>query len=283
MTDIPDKPDSPSPTPNDPSGFSFEEDLDAALARASQLADHLAAEAGSEPDALAGTANRSPTEKHAPDLDAALSELESLIAETERQMSRSAIHDPDMPDNTPAPTHTPRPRAPAESTARADDGEPDFMAEFLDAGSSGGDAAGSSRETPGASASTAQPGAKGPTLKSPAASSATAKPGVIGTGMLGVVGGEVNDPTAPFPSSNNVAAPQSKRVAPVRPHQLPSARDRYGPQEGHAIKAARLIASTVDVLDRPVGRLGPRGRRILGWFALATFGTAIIAYVLTCL
>jgi hypothetical protein len=269
MTDNPEQPERSRPTPDDATNLGSEQDLDEALLRASELAENIAAEVGREaaPSAASPRSAGAPI----PDFDAALSELESLVAETDRQVDGET----EGSSSTPSGAHA-APNTAAESDPDANYEVPDFMAEFMEPEPPKPETKKPARPKPPPPLDIPQPASVAPAS---ATTISASKPGVIGTGMLGVVGGEVAEP----PSAHDIASTPPKAGRHAAASAVEDAKTwsqkLIEPIEGPALKAATIVATTVELLDRPVALFGERGRRILGWIALATFGTAIVAYM----
>lgn len=244
----------PSPTPSEGGADELvpADELAAVMAEASASADALSRELGTPPDA--GHALHDDTS----DLDAQLDELERLVERAGRelderflnqsQMSPTELGDALVQSIDDKPLETPDELEPKEV--------PDFMSEFTSPNTP--------PETPAPYVET-QDVAPSPPL------------GVVGTP-------DTFEKPPPAPVEPEPVAPKS--VAPkFDPREkLVSALHRAAKLASPIAHAAcEKVLVGLDMTDRPLQRFGDRGRLLVGWFGLATFGTAMVVYLFSLL
>jgi len=284
MTDKPVKPDPTSPSPEDDDlGLGSERQLSETLDRATELAADLCQDVGA--NVSTGIPVVSSSDATAvPALDAALSELESLVEETNQRLGEVGT-----------PTHAPRdesamtsekPSAPATPAPASDDYHvPDFMAEFLEPDSVRVDSLSAPRPTtpiPTAASKPPPSSLKTTPTKVAELPPSPKKPGIVETGGVAatVVDPQKSQVTAPSATGQPAAEPGSRMPA-------ATAKSHWSkiitPAEAPALKAASFAATAIEIMDRPLQRMGEGVRRVVGWFALATFALALITFLITML
>lgn len=230
-----------------------EAELEAALSRAAALAAELSGQIQSavDPAASSGSAlHGSPFDHPSTELGAELDQLEQLVSTTAAQL-QSAENAPPVPSTGPAHTL------------------PDFMAEFTAPHKP------SARSAPEGSPSTVDddlmtaPANKPRDRAMPKA--AFAKPGVVGSGMMGVVGGAVNiAPLAvPRPGEPVAQAECERESRPGRATRLVAP----------LLVILQAFASMLELIDRPFARISGGVRRIVGWIAIALIVTSMLVFV----
>ncbi len=253
-------------------GVVSEQELDDVLAQASELADELSDEVG------AALNPAGPDEAHqaldaASDLDADLSELEQLVAGASKEVGEGSepSGEEELPQEQPETT--------TEGSA-----VPDFMAEFTrpedtnDSPATGGETA----QPPGPADAELEPDASAQTTESTQAST-PAKPGVVGTGMIGVVGAASTEPTADATSGASEEL-EARETPPAEATVTPLDRlfglveERVSPI---ALKVCEKAVPVLEAIDKPFGRVGTPIRRVIGWVAIATMGTALIVFLVS--
>ncbi len=273
---------SPDPLEGAGSGAISDQELDDVLAQASSLADDLAEEVGlAEKSDQQGEPHEPPD--GAADLDAELSELEQLVADASSEVNEEA----ESADET-APSAE-------ESTPRSEKPPiPDFMEEFTRP-QEPADAEPAATKTP-ASTAPPDPATTSETKEQDADASGTtlsAKPGVVGTGMIGVVGAPLSTPPTDDRATEGTEA--SDTAAPTEEDDTPETASYVSvvARLVHTVKQSAGRFSTMgltlcnralgllEVVDRPFARLGEPVRRVIGWIAIATVGTAVIVYMIS--
>ena len=231
-----------------------ETELDQALSKAASLAAELSGrlQPANERTASLGTASGSnPLADPSTGLDAELENLDLLVGTAAAQVQSVA----DAPfaaqgKSVELPTTTPT------------NSVPDFMSEFTTAAEP---AAGFSDDLTAARVS-------GPQNQAPAA---PAKLGIVGSGRMGVVGGAVT--IAPL-----VAPPPVKTAPPPEvEREEPSSR---GWKLGTRLVAPLVallggLAAILELIDRPLARIGGGVRRVVGWIAIAMIAASIVVFV----
>jgi hypothetical protein len=99
------------------------------------------------------------------------------------------------------------------------------------------------------------------------------KSGVAGSGIVGVVGGTINmPPVAPKP-----ATPSPPGVEPdPSPSTRPRLAERFGPP---ILSLLDRFVTVLELIDRPLARIGGRVRRIVGWIAIAMIAASMVVFV----
>jgi len=215
-------------------------------------------------------------------LECELQELERLVASTSKEIAPepskprasggAESSDPASPPAAPAP-------APSKANAYV---APDFMAEFTQPAAPVSEPAASLKRSPPTPAAPSP----SPSAASSSATSLSPKPGVVSTGKIGVVGAPSRQPPeGPAPSlPEEKEPPTENEPLPERPPRLAMAARlesillRLRPTAlAWGAQGVRLL----EAIDRPFSRIGLVPRRLAGWLAIATLGTASIVYVLS--
>lgn len=241
----------PSPTPSDggADGLVPADELAAVMAEASASADVLSRELGTPPNVA--TSLHDDTS----DLDAQLDELERLVERAGRELDERFLG-----QNKMSPTEL------GEALAQSIDEKPletpdeqvleevpDFMSEFT-----------SPAETPAPDVE------KQDTAPAP-------PPGVVGTPDT-----FEKPPPPPLDPEPEAPEPVARKFDPRE--KLVSALHRAGKLASPIAQAAcEKVLVGLDMTDRPLQRFGDRGRLLVGWFGLATFGTAMVVYLFSLL
>ncbi len=242
-----------------------ETELDAALSQAASLAAELSAQVSSPEDAAAPAApscDNNPSGDPSRAVDAGLEKLEELVGSAAEQVEAvpaakasppQALSVPDfMSEFTspppPAPPSPPPPPPPIPEVSAV--------------------------EVPVAAAPEPRTMPPPPReFQSTAGGAVIGKPGVVGSGMMGVVGGPVNIPamTAPRPAEPQVEAEHKEPAAAVAAKKT----GRVAPLQ----LVLQGLVAMLEMLDRPFVRLGAKVRRILGWVAVAMIGASILVFL----
>ena len=232
-----------------------ETELDAALSHAASLAADLSKQLQSNgnPAAPAETAPSTPLEDPQRDLDAELQQLEQLVGSAAAQVQ--AVDDAAPASPAPAPTES----------------VPDFMSEFTVPPASSDAAADD------LSASTSADDLMADLVdhrqERARVAAGPGKSGVVGSGIVGVVGGPVNmPPVAPKP------------VEPSPAEAEPDPRPSTGPRWAERLRTPILslldrFVAGLELIDRPLARIGSGARRIAGWLAIAMIAASIVVFV----
>lgn len=236
-------PEDPAQQPNpsdspDCEGVLSTDELEEVLLQAAALAADLHSQVGADditPPSFVNLHERLPQEPGG--LDAALSELESLVEETSEQVDDQA------------------PATPAEESG---EDTPDFMADLM----AKPDEAAAKQDAPAKDAPT--PGPVAP------------KPDVARTTPAGA------EPSAATDEAASVV--EQKQTALLKVRSLAGALSRMMIRivEPHLLSGTEYVVQGLEAADRPLSILGDRGRRVLGWVAIATFGTSLMIFVYTC-
>jgi len=230
-----------------------EAELDAALSHAASLAAELSGQIQSADDPAASSGPASggnPLDNPSTGLDAELEQLEQLVSTAAAQI-RSAENAAPVPST--APAHT----------------VPDIMSEFTAPHKPAARSAPEVSSSAVASDLMTAPVYGPPDRAMPAA--ASAKPGVVGSGMMGVVGGAVNIPPLAVPRPGEpVAHAECERES--------------GPGWAIRLVAPLLVilqgfASMLELIDRPLARISGGVRRIVGWVAIALIAASMLVFV----
>jgi len=240
------------------------------------LLDRTAGEIGASPANMSGSTPGASAALEVPDfmaefMDTAKPEMPSVSE------SSKGAETPEIPDRASGPGAPPSSKAVESGASTA---IPDFMSEFTHP-----DAA--------ATSSTANPHAL-----TPIATRNPPKLGVVGSPITPI---EVRDEPelvgvmapAPTAQAKPVAAPAvvspggpkvSVESVPPAPHQgepAPIAADNAATPErsgGMVMPVATLLVRALETLDRPVSRLGPGPRKLIGLLALLMFTASIVVF-----
>ena len=283
--------DAPLPDPEGTGGeVVSEDDLDALLVEASQLASEISGEVGGAPaDATPPTAENqleSESTKNEPlDLPSSLSgdDIDSQLANLDRLVdeSQSEIGAPTQPDAADVPSDSPPSEASTsevdrrdlptaddldaknaiskdagDSTAPPEDDLPDFMQEFTQ---------------PVGDLPLESENQKLPDLSEPASETSSVS-------------------SARRPTTPKADADSGK---PTRSTGQAAATDHAGRQKGmrllitrlgHALSPMAIHAtdkalSVLEVINSPTQRIGSRARTAVGWLAIATIGTSVLVFL----
>jgi len=232
-----------------------ETELDAALSHAASLAADLSKQLQSNgnPAAPAETAPSTPLEDPQRDLDVELQQLEQLVGTAAAQVQ--AVDDAAPASPAPAPTESvpdfmselttpPPPSDAAADDVSASTSADDLMADLVDHRQQRARAA-------------AEPG----------------KSGVVGSGIVGVVGGTVNmPPVAPKPVKPSPAEAEPDPARSTRPRFA----ERFGPP---ILSLLDRFVAMLELIDRPLARIDGGVRRIVGWIAIAMIAASIVVFV----
>ncbi len=285
-----------------------EEDLDTALAEAASLSADLSTGVGetenqTTEDQIEPTAGQA--DEVARDLDAELTEMERLL---ETASSDLGAESPEEEEEK-AEEEAGKPAPSAAATAEI----PAFMAEFTphepgdqpDGGeqTSSLPSAPDQPTPPAPERNEGEPGAGAEEISALEAESVQAEPGnqpdkpspdgpapragtppsvgVVGTGKVGVVGqggtaAPQTEPTAQSPGPTPLAETFEETRAESKPNPHRSITDLLSPL---VLPACEHCTRLLEILDRPTGRVSPGTRRIIGWAALATVGTAAFVFI----
>lgn len=269
--------DDPAPDPNDglADSAALEEDIDRLLADAATLASDVSEEVGeAEPDPSMGTApDPDPSQDVAADVDAQLANIEAMAAEASAEVgpvgdgpADSDAQQPPADAIATVPDPAPRPAPPV----------PDFMAEFTrpeppSDEPDGDDAAPSADRT--------DEGATAPAPPVPTTAE-LAKKGVVSSKTI-----HASEPgTGPFGDADDE---YSIRV-PGEPEGLTDATERkasfpvwLGKATPVLLPLAEFAVRLLERLDAPTARVGGGLRQVIGWLAIATFGTSLIVLLIS--
>ena len=237
-----------------------ESELDAILAAAASLSDELAEDIG-EPDTPAEVDKTTPVadsvEAGMESLDDELTDMQRLLdaASADLGTEPTGLDGLDGQEASPAESESAAPEAVTHEI-------PAFMEEFT-------------RAEPGEAASI-------PTLEEPPATGAGDDSGIACTPPLGVVGTGLPRPVIPesLLEDTELAEPPGPDPSATasKPGRLRSMAARLSPMVGLACdKGVRLL----ETADRPTASVPPGARRLIGWLALATLGTALIVFLLS--
>ena len=228
-----------------------ETELDAALSHAASLAADLSKQLQSNGNsaAPAETAPSTPLEDPQRDLDVELQQLEQLVGTAAAQVQ--AVDDA-------------APASPAENV-------PDFMSEFTVPPASSDAAAGDLSSS--TSADDLMADLVDHRQQRARAAAEPGKPGVVGSGIVGVVGGTVNmPPVAPKPVEPSPAEAEPD----PSPWTRPRLAERFGPP---ILSLLDRFVAVLELIDRPLARIGGGARRTVGWIAIAMIAASIVVFV----
>jgi hypothetical protein len=223
-----------------------ETELDAALSHAASLAADLSKQLQSngKPAAPAETTPGTPLEDPQRDLDVELQQLEQLVGTAAAQVQT-------VDDAAPA---SPAP-APTESV-------PDFMSEFT-----------APPPSSDAAADDLMADLVDHRQEQARAAAGPGKSGVVGSGIVGVVGGTVNmPPVAPKPVEPSPAEAEPD----PSPWTRPRLAERFGPP---ILSLLDRFVAVLELIDRPLARIGGGARRTVGWIAIAMIAASIVVFV----
>lgn len=271
----PDKHSSSGSSEDGGSGLISEQELEEVLAQASALATDLSEQlgmGGDDPssDSLARDSNIAPAaagtetgdsdsiDNLPQDLDAELGELERLIAATRSDVTETGEGSDEPAPSAEAPAQVP------EEPAVADPGP----------GKSVPDA----RDDPPVDQRSSESAGLGPDMTVPAVS---VKPGVVGSRKIGVVGTHTVSPKV------DASAPMETPDEPAEADDTPQ---RFAGMANVIRGAATHLSPTVlagceravnllELIDRPLGRIGDPVRRLIGWVAIATIATSLLVFL----
>ena len=230
-----------------------EAELDQALSHAASLAADLSSQlqSSAQPAAHAPTAPSTPLGDPERDLDGELQQLEQLVGTTAAQVQ--TVDD----DATASP-------APTASI-------PDFMAEFTAPPPSATPA--SDDLASSTSADDLMADLVSHRQERAAAATGPGKSGVVGSRVAGVVGGTVHMPSA---------APTPVERPPTEAEPDPARRARPKLEERLRTTTLSLLdrfVTVLELIDRPLARIGGGVRRIVGWIAIAMIAAAMMVLV----
>lgn len=284
-----------------------EADLDDILSEAANLASNLKEEIGDSGDPAAAAAPDPINDVKTGTTDTVeceLHELERLVASTAEQLGAEASDESDAEPGESTPTtapadetassETPVPEesaseAPVSDSPAAETSEqskplavPDFMSEFTEPEAP-------QEVKPEAAATETKTAGPEPAADADADATATSvdddpesdpKPGVVGS----PIGQTKGDPSVESASeSQALAEPESDSSATDSPKATASDALRALGQRlaplGLAVCAKVVLL--LEMIDRPLGRIGAAPRTLLGWLAIATLGMAAIVYVIS--
>lgn len=265
MTDDP----SSDPTPADPgdpmgSEMISESELDDVLAQASSLAADLSEEIGQ--DAEPRAAGAASIDGYAEDasVEVGLEELERLVASTREEVEGAEAPEGDAPSEKPA-----------------DLAVPDFMSEFTDPAPPADAADGPDAASP--TPSVAAPAKDSSVISDPSL-------GIVATGTikketpaepLGVVG-------TPSPATTEDSSAPAVDEPADEGETEPAVSRRAAIVQALTAKAGPILfmvcdrsVSVLEKIDRPLQRIGQVPRRLIGWLAIATLGTSLLAFIVS--
>jgi hypothetical protein len=254
MSDQP-PPDRASSDPSEQTAWDTvsETELDAALSHAASLAAQLSRQVQSADDTgsySTPVSGDNPLDNPSTGLDAELEQLEELVGTAAAQIQSAedaaTVSQPTPPDSV-----------------------PDFMSEFTTPAEPSIPAAPRPRSSDHRSTAVGQ---------DPQASveeAARWKPGIVGSGMMGVVGGPVKIPSLDVPRPAE-PAPQAE----AKREETSS----FGRSLGTSLAAPLLIVlnglvAVLELVDRPLAHIGGGVRRIIGWIAIAIIAASIVVFV----
>ncbi len=232
-----------------------ETELDAALSHAASLAADLSKQfqSNGNPATPAETAPSTPLEDPQRDLDVELQQLEQLVGAAAAQVQ--VVDDAAPASPAPAPTEN----------------VPDFMSEFTapplssDAAADDLSASRSADELIADLVDHRQERAR--------AAADPGKSGIVGSGIVGVVGGTVNmPPVAPKPVKPSPAEAEPDPARSTRPRWAERLRTPI-------LSLLDRFVAMLELIDRPLARIGGGARRIVGWIAIAMIAASIVVFV----
>jgi hypothetical protein len=230
-----------------------DQDLDAALAEAASLSAALSAGVGdtenqTKEDQVEPAASQA--DEVARNLDAELAEMEQLLETSSSDLGAES------------PEEEGEPAASAPATQET----PAFMAEFTQP-EPGGD-----EQRPSTPSAPDEPTARAGTPPNV---------GVVGTGKIGVVGqggsaAPQTRPIPPGPGPTPLAESFEETHTEPKSNPLRSITDRLSTV---VLPACEHCTRLLEILDKPTGGVSKEARRIIGWIALATLGTAVFVFL----
>ncbi len=265
-------PDEDSPSTGAPPGeaSAIDESVDATESSDEPVTDALDASSASSPDAASEeTSEASGTSDDFPpadtDLDNELAELERLVGTVSDEIDADAVEATN--ENSEGASDEP-----SDTPTRAAPEVPDFMSEFTEAEEPAVEQ-GSVDATDGTSGG-------GDPHTTTVSAVADSKQGVVSSSMLGVVG---TASTADDPSEE--ATDEANSTEETEPEEVPLIgrlkASVAAPLSKVAFRGATVVAGVCEQVDRPFTRLKAPLRRGLGYLAIATFGTAVLAFMLS--
>jgi hypothetical protein len=269
-------PDQPPGDPTNRAESGSEQELDEVLAQASALAADLSEQvgAGDDPHRAVDRPEVPPTDGGSQsDLEAELGELERLIANTGKDLETGAdtAAEPSA-GNPPAPPAAAE--APAPQTAI-----PDFMAEFTRPEGLAEDTTG----RPGQPSPSSQQSGVGthpspqPVVVPKANAVGTTLRAAIATSNMESSSDAVGDDRqSHLPAEQRDESGPGTETSPGPAGAIGTRMWRLGPV---AIRASKPVVAALEIIDRPIARLGCGVRRLIGWIAIATIGTSAFVYL----
>ena len=275
----------------------FEDELDAILADAVSLASVVGREVG-EPEAPASGVVTGPLDG----VDSQVAELDSLLAQTtahvqgdsaaNTDVEESETPDTDMsepavvPDLATPPTEPPSPPSPGDSApldekvaATLPDAEtiPDFMDELTrpEEGSESG-ADGISNEPAEAESAASTPG---PAADAGAIGASDQPVHDLGEASDNPLEADIEGVLEELEGAEDTSRPVSASMS----HAIRLLRRLYFTVEPLAAVVCNRVVGLLEVLNRPLERVGEFPRRAVGWVAVATMGTAVIVLIVSLL
>lgn len=271
----PDKHSSSGSSEDGGSGLISEQELEEVLAQASALATDLSEQlgmGGDDPssDSLARDSNIAPAaagtetgdsdsiDNLPQDLDAELGELERLIAATRSDVTETGEGSDEPAPSAEAPAQVP------EEPAVADPGP----------GKSVPDA----RDDPPVDQRSSESAGPGADLTFHAVS---VKPGIVGSGKIGVVGTHTVSPKVD--ASAPMETPDEPAEADDTPQKFAGIANVIRGAATHlsptVLAGCERAVNLLELIDRPLGRIGDPVRRLIGWVAIATIATSLLVFL----
>ncbi|MBI1825770.1 MAG: hypothetical protein HY287_09040 [Planctomycetes bacterium] len=235
-----------------------EQQLDDALSRASTLAGNLAQEV-SDSNSLQAAANL-PNSIELRDADSEIEELDKLLAETKRQIESveaNGTHVEDFSDHAPS-IETPQ----HQSLTRQATVVPDFMSEFT------------RPEEPASTSIAPEPPTSAPHGGFNAAVTA---PNAVVTAATEVTGKKRAAAAPALDDSADLSTQIADTPTRAGKRKMHILTDRVSPA------ATRVCDSGIRVLeamDKPLARINPKVKSILGWVGLVFFASAVVVLCL---
>ena len=261
-------PDQPSPDPTEGTGPTppTEADLDDVLVKASLLAEELSEEVGApdEPHS-APDASETPSETAAvTDIDAELQELERLVASTSEQFRES--DEPDALAPVPPPDQQSVDQEAERNSPNSAAGPTYPNGDFDDFSDLRAPPAPSAQTlpAPGGSSDPAGPAES----EDPSRETGTTK-------MKDSAAAEAGSTGHVTATGTSLAANEPDLISRVLSF-LRRIASRLSPL---ALAVCTRIISSLEVVDRPFDRIGDTVRRLIGWIAIATIGTATLVFL----
>lgn len=278
MTDDQDSDQAPI-DPLDPMGSEMvsESDLDDVLSQASSLAAELSEEIGVDAGSPAPAAASIDDDTADVSVEVGLEELERLVAATREEVDGDA------------------PAADPPNSEPEDLAVPDFMSEFTEPEPPSSDEPEAPGEPDAAEESPPLPAFDEPIPTTTTASNdaqivSDPSLGIVATGTvkkeappepLGVVGTPspevVEDPASPEADDSEGEASEEPTVS-KRAALVQTVVGKAGPL---LFMVCDRGVSLLEKIDRPIQRLGQQPRRLIGWLAIATLGTSLLAFIVS--